>query len=104
MEKYPNNSPFVRIFDEHRCWADLYRVSIVCRVFEQAVVRIEELAGQQEEEFTRWAAVIEPGIFSKQHRNNNLQKKSFFTFEHIQGSNIAKTFSEDNNNLVWRHC
>ena len=39
--------------------ADLDSVGVVGRVLEQAVVRVEELLGEQEEELSRRAAVVQ---------------------------------------------
>lgn len=39
--------------------ADLHRVSIICRVLKESIVRVEELLRQKEEEFPRRATVVQ---------------------------------------------
>lgn len=56
----PGSSPFQMVLDKRRHWADLNGVGVVGRVFEQAVVRIEQLLRQEEEELSGWTAVVQP--------------------------------------------
>lgn len=47
------------VLHKRRHGADLHHVRVVGRVLEQAVVRVEHLLRQQEEEFPRRAAVVQ---------------------------------------------
>ena len=48
------------VLEEHGGGADLHRVRVVGGVFEEAVVRVEDLAREKEEEFSRRASIVEP--------------------------------------------
>lgn len=53
-------SPLVVIVHERRHRADLDRVRVVGGVLEETVIRVEELPGDQEEELSGGAAVVQP--------------------------------------------
>lgn len=55
------------VVHERRHGGDLHRVGVVGGVLEQAVVRVEELPGQQEEELPRRAAVVEALLAVERH-------------------------------------
>lgn len=47
------------VFHKCRHGADLHRVSIICRILKESVVRVEELLRQKEEELSRRTTVIQ---------------------------------------------
>lgn len=47
------------VFHKCRHGTDLHRVSIICRIFKESVVRVEELLRQKEEELSRRTTVIQ---------------------------------------------
>lgn len=49
----------MRVVYIQRHRAHLYSVSVICRVFKQAIVRIEHLTRQQEKEFSRGSTIIQ---------------------------------------------
>lgn len=60
--------PLMLVVDEGGHRGDLHGVRVVGRVLEQAVVRVEQLTRQQEEELTGRPTVVQP---AKQHTNVN---------------------------------
>lgn len=49
--------------------ADLHRVRVVGGVLKQTIVRVEELPGDQEEEFSGGAAVVQPATHTSSLNN-----------------------------------
>lgn len=47
------------VFHKCRHGADLHRVSIICRILKESVVRVEELLRQKEEELSRRTTVVQ---------------------------------------------
>lgn len=47
------------VFYKRRHGADLHRVSIICRVLKESVVRVEQLLRQKEEELSRRTTVVQ---------------------------------------------
>lgn len=54
------SSPFMVVVHKGRHGADLDGVRVVGRVFKQAVVRVEQLSGHQEEKLSGGATVVQP--------------------------------------------
>ena len=54
-------SPFQMVLHEGRHRADLDGVGVIGRVLKQAIVRVEELLGEQEEELSRRTTVVQSG-------------------------------------------
>lgn len=61
------HSPVVIVVDKGRHGGDLHRVGVVGRVLEQAVVGVEELPRQQEEELPGGAPVVQPLLAVPRH-------------------------------------
>ena len=51
--------PVKVILYEHGCGADLDCVRVVGRVLKEAIVWIEDLTRQEEEEFSRWTTIVQ---------------------------------------------
>ena len=51
--------PVEVVLQEHGGGADLNSVRVVCRVLKEAVVGIEDLAREEEEELSRWASIVQ---------------------------------------------
>lgn len=83
-------SPLVVIVHERRHGADLDRVRVVGGVLKEAVVRVEELPGDQEEELSGGAAVVQPATRLRQQSRVE-RKRNFFISdqpEHCLNFNI----------------
>ena len=65
LDNYQSNDPagetepVEMVLDEGGGWADLYGVRVVGRVFEQAIVWVEDLSRQEEEEFPRRTTIVQ---------------------------------------------
>jgi len=59
--------PVVAVVHERRQRRHLHRIRVVGRVLEQAVVRVEQFAGEQEEELARGSAVVQALLRVPQH-------------------------------------
>lgn len=59
------------VVHEGRHGADLDRVRVVGRVLEQAVVRVEQLSGHQEEKLSGGSAVVQPAAVT--HENTQIK-------------------------------
>lgn len=55
-----SSSPFMVVVHKGRHGADLDRVRVVGGVFKQAVVRVEQLSGHQEEKLSGGSTVVQP--------------------------------------------
>ena len=50
--------PVQVVLQEDRGGADLDCVRVIGRVLKESVVRVEDLSGEKEEEFTRWTTIV----------------------------------------------
>ena len=65
LDNYQSNDPagetepVEMVLDEGGGWADLHRVRVVGRVFEQAIVWVEDLSRQEKEELPRRTTIVQ---------------------------------------------
>ena len=63
------------VLEEHGGGADLHCVRVVGGVFEEAVVRVEDLAREKEEEFSRRAPVVKPVRVRKERAGGRVENE-----------------------------
>ena len=58
-------SPFMMVVHKGRHGANLDGVRVVGRIFKQAVVRVEQFSGHQEEKLSGGSAVVQSAIITR---------------------------------------